>query len=55
MYFAYPIDFFTLPICKNYDFHAWFDFSLVQLLVLILLRAYFGAINNPITNLMQNK
>ena len=38
MYFAHPIDFFTLPILKKkYEFIRY-GFSLVWLMVLILIR-----------------
>ena len=37
-YFAHPINFFALPILKNYE-STKYGFSLVWLLVLILFRA----------------
>ena len=43
-YFAHPIDFFVLPICKNYEF-IMYGFSMVRLLVLILICAIFEQSN----------
>ena len=38
MYLAHPNDFFALPILKKYEFIRY-DFSLVWVLMLILIRA----------------
>ena len=49
-YFAHPIDFFALPILKNYEFIRY-GFSLLWVLVLILIRAILEqSINNKIVS-----
>ena len=50
MYFVHPIDFFTLPILKKYEFIRY-GFSLVWDLVLILFRAILEqSINNKMVS-----